>query len=241
MVKTTPDYGNVGNIQAQPDVDNTELAVRIGSPVSLRRSGRVIYYDLCNSLFPWSISGGPVQVSSLASYHPGGCFQILASSGVSPTVIKAIPRMAYNKLGLSCLANICQSSGRSNFFIELRAYYGNIETIFSFRYEFVSLSTPGNLSIFNNGSWVVIDTYPPPVYNWINFKIIIDTNLMLLRKLSVNERDYDLTPYQVPLTYSVPNASQIICLVLGVDSSPSGGGPSSQWSIGEVIFTSDEP
>jgi hypothetical protein len=235
LTKTTPDYGNVGQNQAQPDIDNTELAARLGSFDVTQRSGRVIYTDNCISLSGWN--GNSVNPIYGTAYRPGGSFNLQAANGISPGLSRFIPRLDYGNIGLNCIAGIYTSALASHFTIEIDVAYATVVNQFQFRHNY----TTKNLEIFNNSAWITIGNYPIPLLSWNSYKLVINSNVGFLAydKLYINELEIDISQYHNQASFINNPQPQQIGLIFGVDSSPSAN--PSKWAISDIIFTSDEP
>ena len=103
---TYPDYGNTGTNQAQPDIDNTELATRLGSEFTFFRSGKVIYLDDCINLWAWSVT--PFTTYANPVIYPstphGVAIHINPPHPDYVYLTRYIPIQEYNTIGLSALA-----------------------------------------------------------------------------------------------------------------------------------------
>ncbi len=227
---TYPDYGNVGTNQAQPDIDNTELAARLGAVNASFRSGRVIFMDRGISLSPWSVA-----IHALPIYSPMG-IQLTTVSGIS-RIQHILPLLNYTTLGISCdnwLGYIPISS---------TCTFSQLLTVFTGAYSYVygavlDLST-GNISVINNlGNYVVVGNYfiNSQIYS-ATFKYTIDIINNTYKNLYLNNLSIDISS-QSPQAFSqLPPYLSSAKLEYQINGSPAG----IQWYISNFTVTSDEP
>lgn len=191
MAKTVPDFGvSTGQLPA-PDVDNAELAARVGSVSYLRRTGRVIYYDRFDSQALWTVNNASMDGNiAFIGYQCMALIPIIASTGSIKRTFPAIFSPRYG-IEFCCAFNsgIDELTFTLNKFYPNNLLFGGVKLVFS----------SGNLQI-NNGSWVTVGTFnnnntfaPGAVPIWNNIKLIIDFNAGLYSKVIFNEDEFLLT------------------------------------------------
>ena len=115
--KTYPDFGSLSEAIPTPGIDITEIPARLGSPVTLRRMGKVYWYSLFDDINTWITSGTPgysVDVHASGMFGPGAC-RITPGGGAPYTAEAKIVLPLFRVRTISMECNFNMSTGISIF------------------------------------------------------------------------------------------------------------------------------
>jgi len=193
--KTYPDFGSLAGAIPTPGMDVTEIPGRIGSPVTLRRSGKVYWYDMFDDLNAWVTYktgvNSSVDISATGMFGSGACL-IKPGDAIDDFayISLLIPSLLGHTIGLEC--NYWALGGTTEFQIQ------GIDALIT--------STPSPIAKINqvwwakqinyyySGAWhqyaeTGLITSP---YGWANIKLCVDFQKRKYKYLAYN--DVELHP-----------------------------------------------
>jgi hypothetical protein len=185
MTKTEPDFLTPGSTVLGPNNEISEVAARLGSPATLRRGGRVVYYDAFTSLTPWYISVAGATIDTTNAYRGASCLK-MTPAGSAPTIQKSFPYIANKTIGVSF--NFGFSAVDADTIIKLDSYY-----------LMGGLLQPATIAVYlatgqikANGTLLTTYTFwkasTPPIM-WYNIKFISDCVNRKITRVFINELD----------------------------------------------------
>jgi len=184
MTKTEPDFLTPGLTVVGPNNEISEVPARLGSPVVLRRGGRVIYYDAFTSLIPWYIQTAGATIDTTVSYRGTACLKMTPAAS-APEINKLLPYMANRSIGLS--VNFGFNSTTADSTVDLLMYYLMNGNIIGAEVK-VYLAT-GQIKA---GSTVIATYTLKKISNpivWYNIKFIVDCVNQKITRVQFNELD----------------------------------------------------
>jgi hypothetical protein len=209
MSRGYPDFklnpGNYGQFSS----DNSELAVRLGSPDIFERRGRVLWFDdMQNGLSKYLVGGGATTYHEAVlqyGFLNGVTFRLAPAPAMGdyPGLVWSVPVFTYTKLGIEFLIRSVQIGVTTPTWISLRityfdgvSYYNfSVEIRFDLGYLQVYSYAPPGPNYFK----VLTPNYPMQnqttdiSYNY--FKMVIDLANKTYDRLVYNQQGVDLSAY----------------------------------------------
>lgn len=193
---TRPDNSVYPSRVITSDIDNAELAARLGIN-RIRRGGRVVFYDdFGDSGLAWELTelvGGVCRVyTEYAYYHPftpPGMLVMYPGGGATPYNAYAniyFPLAAFHNMGIE--VTFKQSSPGANFlqYLTFQLNGGGYEPRVraDTANQFIQIQD-------KSGTWLDIVNYFS-FDTWSNFKLVVDTELGIYKYIEYNRDIYDL-------------------------------------------------
>lgn len=235
MTQTFRDWGTLGAVNTAPDIDLTELPARLGSPVTIRKSGRVYVYDPFDNLVSWLSAPGTGSIVTDPNFSMrSGSSVKMACGNTNASLTRSVPLITFNRAGLE-LTFAPDLACDSQLSMQITAHLGT---------GFLSSMRAGLVYDFSNNNLTTIAAVPatittydyvkktPPV--WINMKIICDLDPFVIRRVLFNELTVDMSSPMLRVTGS-GKGFEIILKSTKVTSTAA-----PLW-MEDFIFTLDEP
>jgi len=190
------------NVQIEVDQyrldDMAELAARLGSIVTIQRSGKVVFLDDFESgLGGWTISflaaGGQAIISNESTYQGGSAARLDSGIGAIPTttITKWIPAFDWSSAGVACMFMV--DGDLNNVTWVIKRYSGTRLSTWKVRYTKVA----GTLSYFDDTGAPVVFATPGTIAagskSFHSFKFVADMRLPFYDRFYLDGVNYDLS------------------------------------------------
>lgn len=192
MVKTYPDYGIATNQFSAPDIDNAELAARLGYLSTLRRDGRLIFQDTFETTLAPYFAKTNCAVDNTRSYFGASCLKMAAVSAPAPQLEKYFPGIDFPTIGVEFTFQF--ETGIDLFSVTITRDRGSDRGLYRL-----------NIDLTNNqiksSSGAVLATIPTATRinapRWNNFKYVMDTVNYKITRIYFNS-DLFTVDYSIP-------------------------------------------
>jgi len=242
MPRGHEDYGaGQANVLISQVKDQGELAARLGSPVTLERSGNVVRQDnFSTGLGNWSQgtggTGASVTINSVTSWSAGQCCQLKGGSDGTreAMIIRYGPSIRTGVVGLGLFVEHVQNC--QYFEIQL---FKRTPTERDEAYLYFDIVGEEIKIIDQAGATQVVGTFDAGIFTisyWHYVKLVVDFSENLYRKLIFDDLVYDLSDHG--LYVLAPLASQTIKQQIRAYSVLGSNG---YLRIDDVVFTINEP
>ncbi len=223
------------------DLDMSENAARLESPVTYNRSGRVVHIDRCiNGLITWEITevgtGAAVAVDTGKSFRYASSLRMTAGSDstAQSLIAKNIPIWNLSKVGMEITFAL---TGNPNAFILAIFHFDGTNS-----YDFtVGLFFDLGYIYYENvsGGWTLLTALTDltaKVEYWHTAKLVVDLSKLVYVKFMLDSVEYDLTDLegQTNVDGAPPHTEPTIAC--------NGPGTTNPYcNVNDFIFTVDEP
>lgn len=187
--QTYPDWGVQPGQIPSPGYDSAENAVRLGSPVALRRDGKVIWFDTFDAAFTgWSYaSASSWSIRSTRTYSGSGSALCGLSAIGNATIYRPFPILPSRRWGFEFLISI----GADDAYITtgLIYYDGGDQYNFTIRIN----ASNGQVQYRNSGgTYTLIGTISNSLEVWTSIKLVADLETGKLVRVMFDETVYEL-------------------------------------------------
>lgn len=248
MARGYPDHGVNTDALGQYGTDLAELAARLGSPYTILRSGKVIWYDTFeNGLNSWKTfipAGGALEIVTAIPFTGGYAMKFTdgTDAGALTYASKGIPLLQIGSYGFDTLVIWYHNTDNPLDVFLCGVHYKTRTT----RYDAQIRIDPntGEIKIYEYSggaaAWTVIDAGEGTLhdvidaydYHYVHYTV--DLVSLTYKLLIVDDREYDLTQYNLaPTAGAFVPGIQFFMGVLGA-----GNGQAAQ--VDNVIIMIDE-
>lgn len=187
-MRTTPDYGHVPESITSPNVDNAEVAARLGYN-SPRRSGRLVgQADWQTDMDGWIQTGAGISNYFGWGYTGNSCMLLDDVAIAGTSVIKNFP-IINDQVGVEWI--FATTGGvPSSFGLNIQAY----KYQWSLLHDLIAgVWTVLSGGVYNNLPGTYISDLANP--RWNNLKLVIDLENATYKRLELNNYEIDLSAY----------------------------------------------
>jgi len=181
--------------------DMAELAARLGSIVTMERSGRVLFAESFEAgSGAWEIAtpgiGAEGVVLSTPTFQGGLAFKLTAGTGAGAVSIcrKRIPAFAWNSLGLAAMFTV--DGDLSYLDWQVRVYTGELLRVWTIRYD----PTRKALRYLSSGGPMIdfadVGTLNTSSHAFHSIKLVVETQARSYTRCYFDGVYYDLADYQ---------------------------------------------
>lgn len=184
------------------NIDDSELAARLGALSLLDRRGNYVWHDdFEGTVLKWNVGvvaqGGAAAICTDTCYMGSQCCKLVTDSTTGDTarLEKKFHFPSDSNLGFELMANLGDVA--SEFDITCRGYDGT--SIFQASLQWRQATN--DLWIFDEATgWVQIATTIMPVYDdhfWLPFKMVFDWQTKYYTRAIVGNTEYDISSYEI--------------------------------------------
>lgn len=210
MVHTSPDYSSKAKIErSYGQVDNGELAARLGSINTIDRRGTIIWYDDFEYLgaSKWTITADTIGTATFTVarvWMGNSAMKVVTAAVANDTVTMTKPFSLPHEgtIGVELMTNISGASGYIELY--LQCYTGALYHFPAIRYnQFLN-----TLEYFNDAlAWVDVplnQSFDPGNLQWLYMKLVVDWTTGYYVRCLLGSEEFDLSA--IPM-YQAANAT----------------------------------
>jgi hypothetical protein len=239
--RTLPDHGITPSEYIPADVDNAELAARLGSIDTFRREGRVLSLaDFSPAWSGWEGNNFLRCYTSPRAAVMGAASMYLTTQAVGDlaTITKKVPISASLKMGISLYS-------RFDFYY-LQYLYITIQRVTPLLHRFATIRINFSTSDIhyrnNTGAYTLLINYPDirNLNNWSNFKLIADYETDKYLRFYINTFEVFSYVNLAPEVYQVAAADPGNTFIFQITATDTGGATPASQNIDGVIISAHE-
>lgn len=236
-----PDWRVPTGALSAVEIDQSELAVRLGFPDGFEGLGRVIYFELfATDLGGWEIIGSGsfngADIQTNRYYWKPGSTRLTPGSTVDQNIRiqKIVPRMVARTMGFAAIWAITTDDVD----IQLRLDVNDSALPDGYRVRVIGSS--GEIAVLDDSSvyqtLATVGNMGSQARDWQYLKLIVDVENRVYKTVQFNEQRLDASAFSPP-TISTFDPPSIIINIYAEDDT----GNSEQMYVDSMVLTIDDP